>query len=180
MRGSRKFCQVVSNCDVFFFFFFLVDEGREDSNTTIMVHHRPASETQFKWRFAGVLGSFMIFRGSRPVLLRNPIFFMIFQGCPNPLPPPPLPLGPHMQGVYFSYLSRFWIEITRVSEQRVPGWSEVASDLGCTVYLCLKWRTTCLYGLAVTRDSLSIIFTRQMSTYFQEIQFYMNDSFPVV
>ena len=35
----------------------LVDEGREDPNTTIYIadHHRPASVTPFKWRFAGVL-----------------------------------------------------------------------------------------------------------------------------
>ena len=34
------------------------------------------------------LCSFVIFRGSRPVLLRNPIFFVIFQGDgPDPLPP---------------------------------------------------------------------------------------------
>ena len=30
--------------------FFLVYEGREDTAG----HHRPASETPFKWRFAGV------------------------------------------------------------------------------------------------------------------------------
>ena len=32
--------------------FFLADEGREDQNITISSHHRPASETPFKWRFA--------------------------------------------------------------------------------------------------------------------------------
>ena len=46
-------------------------------------HQRPASETPFKWRFAGVpmmahiecwIGSFVILRGSGTVLLRNPIF----------------------------------------------------------------------------------------------------------
>ena len=36
-----------------FFSFFLVDEGREGQNTTYAGHHRPASETPFKWRFAG-------------------------------------------------------------------------------------------------------------------------------
>ena len=35
------------------FFFFLVYEGRDDQNTTKVDHHR-ASETLFKWRFAGV------------------------------------------------------------------------------------------------------------------------------
>ena len=40
---------------VFFFLFFcLVDEGREDPYTSIADHHRTASQTPFKWRFAGV------------------------------------------------------------------------------------------------------------------------------
>ena len=34
------------------------------------------------------IGSFMILWGSGPVLLRNPIFFVIFQGGPDPLFPP--------------------------------------------------------------------------------------------
>ena len=38
----------------FFVVVFLVDEGREDPNTTKVGHHRPASETSFKWRFAGL------------------------------------------------------------------------------------------------------------------------------
>ena len=33
MRGSRKFCQRGSKCDVFFCLFF--DERREDLNTTV-------------------------------------------------------------------------------------------------------------------------------------------------
>ena len=37
------------------------------------------------------LGSFMIFRGSGPVLLRNPIFVVSFRGVQTPCPPlPPL------------------------------------------------------------------------------------------
>ena len=47
MHGSRKFLQRGSNSDNLFFLF---DEG-EDQNTTS--HHRPTSETPFKWRFAG-------------------------------------------------------------------------------------------------------------------------------
>ena len=48
MRGSRK----GSNFDNFF---LIVDDGREDPNTTICGrYHWPASETPFKWRFAGV------------------------------------------------------------------------------------------------------------------------------
>ena len=43
-------------------------------------HHRPASETPFKWRFAGVPKMAQhwmhawLFSESGPVLLRNPIF----------------------------------------------------------------------------------------------------------
>ena len=67
---------------------FLVDEGREDQNTTIAGHHRPASGTPFKWRFTGEpmmaiecwLGSFVILRGSGPTLLGNPIFYCFFMG----------------------------------------------------------------------------------------------------
>ena len=57
MRGSRKFCQRGSNFDnVFLFVLFLVNEGWEGRNTTTSAgHHQPASETTFKWRFAGVL-----------------------------------------------------------------------------------------------------------------------------
>ena len=54
MRGSRKFCQRASNSDNVFFFVFLVDEGSKDQNYTKTGHDRPASETPFKWRFAGV------------------------------------------------------------------------------------------------------------------------------
>ena len=55
MRGSRKFCQRGSKFDNVFFIclFCLVDEGIDDPNITKMGHHRPASETPFKWRFAG-------------------------------------------------------------------------------------------------------------------------------
>ena len=61
MRGSRKFCQRVSNSENV----FVVDEGREDPNT-------------IKWRFASgsmiaQLGCFVTFMGSGTVFLRNPI-----------------------------------------------------------------------------------------------------------
>ena len=50
-----------------FFVCYLVDEGREDPNITI---RWPASE----WpNIECWLGSFVLFRGSGPVLLRNPI-----------------------------------------------------------------------------------------------------------
>ena len=55
MRGSRKFCQRGSKFDnvIFICLFCLVDEGIDDANITKMGRHRPASETPFKWRFAG-------------------------------------------------------------------------------------------------------------------------------
>ena len=58
----------------------ILSEGvvREDRNATKMDHHWPISETPLKWHFAGVSimahhGSFVIFRGSRSILLGNPI-----------------------------------------------------------------------------------------------------------
>ena len=55
MSGSRKFFQRGSNFDGFLISFLLVDDGREGTNTSIAGHHRPASETPFKWRFASGL-----------------------------------------------------------------------------------------------------------------------------
>ena len=49
MNGSRKFCQRGSNFDNFFFFIFCVIQIPLKAG-----HHWPASETPFKWRFAGV------------------------------------------------------------------------------------------------------------------------------
>ena len=49
-------------------FFYLVEEERKYPNTTIRGH------------IECLLGSSVIFRGSGPVLLRNPLFFVIFQG----------------------------------------------------------------------------------------------------
>ena len=46
MRGSRK----GSNFDNF----FLIYDGREIQTPLYAGHHWPASETPFKWRFAGV------------------------------------------------------------------------------------------------------------------------------
>ena len=61
IRGSRKYCQRVSNFDNLFFIFhfqiFMVKRprGREGPNTIISRGlHRPARETPFQWRFAGV------------------------------------------------------------------------------------------------------------------------------
>ena len=57
----------------------------------------------FRWRTGGgptlnaCLQSLRFYRGSGPILLRNPIFFLFFRGGgPDPLPPPP-PLDPHMK-----------------------------------------------------------------------------------
>ena len=64
-RTTLNTCKTVSEyfySGVFFYFtgqthlnmfFSLVDEGRENPNTTKSGYHRHASETPFKWRFAG-------------------------------------------------------------------------------------------------------------------------------
>ena len=72
-----------------FFGVFFVEMGRDDPNLLLASHHQPTRETPFKWHFAGVpmtvnieylLGSFVFFRGSRPVLLtKNTYIFAIFQ-----------------------------------------------------------------------------------------------------
>ena len=54
MRGSRRFCHKGSNLDNVFFvvFFSLMRRGR--IQIPLLVGHQwPASETPFKWRFAG-------------------------------------------------------------------------------------------------------------------------------
>ena len=70
----------------FSFKYILVDEGRGDPNTTLS---GPSSADNGATVNAGFDSSFVIFRGSRPVLLRNPIFCDFFQGrgCPDPLSP---------------------------------------------------------------------------------------------
>ena len=71
----------------FFFFFFLVNEGREDPSTT----NSGSSSLACRWwpDIECWLGRFVIFGGSRPVLLRNPIFVLFFKRGPGPLPNPP-------------------------------------------------------------------------------------------
>ena len=83
MRGSRKFI-ILSTLTTF----FLVDDGREGPHTIIT---GPSSAHQrHRWRAddgrAFNVGSFLTFRGSGPVLLRNPIFFVIFRGSGGPDP----------------------------------------------------------------------------------------------
>ena len=74
MRGSRKVCQRGSNATRQRF--FLVGKWIQIPINT--VHHRPASETSFKWRFrlraddGPGLVSLWFSRWSRPILLRNP------------------------------------------------------------------------------------------------------------
>ena len=87
----------------FFFVCFFFMRG-EKIQIALKEGHQSASETPFKWRFAGrpmMTKHWMLacdfFRGFGSVLLRNYIF-VIFQGrgqtpCP---PPPPPPLDPHM------------------------------------------------------------------------------------
>ena len=82
MCVSRKFCQKGSNTEVFLFFFSLGD-GKKIEMPLKVCHHRPAIEC---W-----LGSFVIFRGSRSLLLGNPIFlgfFRVGRGGLDSLSPP--------------------------------------------------------------------------------------------
>ena len=80
MRGSRKFCQMVSNFDNVV---FKVDEGREDPSPTLSGPSSARQRNAIKWRFAGMpmnaqLGmlssQLRFFRGSGPVLQENPVF----------------------------------------------------------------------------------------------------------
>ena len=52
LRGSRKFCQRGPILTGFFFFFFFFISGERIRITLKAGHHRPASETSFKWRSA--------------------------------------------------------------------------------------------------------------------------------
>ena len=109
MRGSRKFCQRGSNFDhVFFFCLFSVDKGREDSNTAISgpPHHLNGVSLTGRWwpNTECWLCSFVVSQGSKPVLLRNPIFLRFFRsGTWTP------PLDPRMnfESVVESERTRF-------------------------------------------------------------------------
>ena len=70
MRGSRKFCQRCSNFD---------NVLLEDPNTTIS---GPSSDraNDCPKLYAGLAALWFSARGSGPVLIRNPIFFVMFQG----------------------------------------------------------------------------------------------------
>ena len=98
MCRSRKFCQRGSNFEIFFF-----PQGREDPNK---YHYKWAIiDPPAKRHLTGVslagpwrpnivcwIGSFVILRGSWPVLLRNPIFCN-FPGSGGVGGPPVLPSG---------------------------------------------------------------------------------------
>ena len=89
MRGSRKFCQRGSNSNND----FLLDERREDPNTTIADHRRPADDGP---SLNASFGSFVIFQGIRTGISKKPYRFVIFRGGggggPDPVPPfdPPM------------------------------------------------------------------------------------------
>ena len=98
------------------FFFSLVRWGRIRI-PLFAGHHRPARETPFKWRFAGVLMmslqwmlawynvALWFLRGSGPVLLRNPIF-CDFPGGSGP--PVPLWIRARESSLYRSHLTAVW------------------------------------------------------------------------
>ena len=66
-------------------------KGREDPNTTISGHHRPASETPLKYGFSLACRWWPLwfFRRSGPALLRNSIFLWFLRGGGGPDPCPP-------------------------------------------------------------------------------------------
>ena len=76
--------------------FFLIDEGKEDQNTTTsgLSSARQRNDIMARWLaddgqalHAGLV-ALWFFRGSRPVLLRNPIFLRFFRRDLDPLSPP--------------------------------------------------------------------------------------------
>ena len=74
-------------------FFLKIWWGREDANTTIisgpsLAHQQNTMLACWWWpNIECWLGSYVIFRGSRPVLLRNPLFLWFFRGVQTPVPP---------------------------------------------------------------------------------------------
>ena len=91
MRGYRKFCQWGSKFDKV----FLVDDGIEDPNVSIngSSSARQRNAMAFCWRADdnSTFNAGFVALGSRPVLLRNPIFLCFFRGGgSDPLTPPPL------------------------------------------------------------------------------------------
>ena len=85
--------------------FFSLMRGGRIQIPLLTGHQRPASETPFKWRFAGgpmiaqhgmLAWYFVIFQGIPTSIAKEPYCFVIFQGGGGPVPLPPPPLDPHM------------------------------------------------------------------------------------
>ena len=90
MRGSRKFCQRGVFWQRFLFHLFFNWRGEGGSK----IHYKRAiigaSLAYWWWPNIGcLLGSFVVFRGSGQILLRNPIFLWFFSGVGSG-PPAPL------------------------------------------------------------------------------------------
>ena len=77
MRGSRKFCQRGSNSDTIIFWLMRWDRIQIPLKAS---HHRPTSETPFKWSH----GSLVILYGIRTSIAKKPYIFLVFQGVRTP------------------------------------------------------------------------------------------------
>ena len=92
MRISIKFIRGYPTLTTHFFIIIIIQlmRRKRGPKTTKTGHHRPSSDTPFKWRFAGGpivvqntdcwLGSFVIFQGIRTSFAKKPYSFVIFQG----------------------------------------------------------------------------------------------------
>ena len=94
MRGSKK---VLSEGVQLFLPFFKLMRGERIQLPLKAGHHRPASKTQFKRRFAGGpmvaqneywICGFVIFQGIFTSIAKKPYIFVIYQGGMDPGPPP--------------------------------------------------------------------------------------------
>ena len=88
MRGSKKFCQRGSNSDIVFVLFFRGERGSKNHHEQAIIGLPAKRETPLKWRLTGRpimahiecwLCSFVIFKRSRPVILKT-LYFCDFQG----------------------------------------------------------------------------------------------------
>ena len=152
MRGSRKFfSDMVQLWGV-----FLVDE--EIQIPIKVCHHWSASVTPFKWRFAGepmmarhwMLAWYVNFRWIRTSLLRNPIFFVIFQGSGSAVSPPPPDshLTMHWPRILSGWGEGYWQPCfkssTYFTEGRIaslggPHWEETQNRATDWMKICYKW-----------------------------------------
>ena len=129
-----------SNCDRFFFSWW--DEGGSKYHYKWAIIGPPAKRhlngvSLVCWWWPNIecwLGSFVIFRGSRPVLLRNPIFLWFFRVVRTPGPP-------------------LWI-------RTCLGWSGYNNNIGFLMSLlhCGVFRICCLiYNYFIRNQSCVII-----------------------